>query len=120
MSEFWVFRPDYDTNLYRVYGATFIKVGEDQIKRPHSFKTNNNVNGVTPFDKDSSTTEEATTDPLNTQRGQRRRRVVSQNAPTVEDDTVNESEPSEPAPTYQVIETRYGSDEESSDFSIWL
>ena len=100
-----------------MYGAKFIKVGEEQIKRPQSFKTNNNVNGVTPFDKDSSTTEEATADPRNTQRGQRRRRVVSQ---TAEDDTVNESEPSEPAPTYQVIDNRDGSDEESSDFSIWL
>ena len=56
---------------------------------------------MTPFDKDSSTTEEATTDPLNTQRGQRRRRVVSQNASTAKDDTVNESESSGPAPSYR-------------------
>ena len=46
-----------------LFSHHIIKVGENQIKRPQSFKTNNTVNGVTPFDKDSSTTEETTTDP---------------------------------------------------------
>ena len=80
LPEFWVFRPDYGDQLYRVKGVTFIKAGDEEIKTPQSFDSNN-ANGATPLSSPAAAVQEdaAAPEPPPQPRRQRRRRAVRNN-----------------------------------------
>ena len=82
LPEFWVFRADDGNTLSKVRGVTFIKAGEQEIKRPQSFDSNN-AHGATPLSKPTTPVEEETVEEetagQRTTGRRRRRRTRSQN-----------------------------------------